>query len=177
MALIVEDGTARSDSNSFASVADADAFWLTRSDPAWAAASTTAKEAALVKAADYLGFAYRWRGVPSASSQALAWPRADVVDADDNDIASNVIPTAVKRAALLLAREALSVDLLTALSAAETVKKETVKLGDIEQTREYDRPASATGVRGFPHVDAVVSGLTVSEAAERSNRVVTLERR
>jgi hypothetical protein len=58
MAIIVHDGTATADYNSYASVAAADAFHVDRATSEWASADSAAKTAALIRATDYLDGAY-----------------------------------------------------------------------------------------------------------------------
>jgi hypothetical protein len=76
--LIVEDGTAKPDSESYISVADANIYHDARGNAAWAAVAD--KEAALRKATDYMVQAYRprWKGYRKDGAQALDWPRTFV---------------------------------------------------------------------------------------------------
>lgn len=80
MALIVEDGTGKSDAESYISVADADTYFSNRGNAAWADLTTEQKEQALRKATDYMVQAYRlrWKGVRKNTVQALDWPRSFV---------------------------------------------------------------------------------------------------
>jgi hypothetical protein len=80
MSLIVEDGTARSDSEAYISVTDADAYFAARGNTSWAALGTPAKEAALRNATEFMGQRYRlrWQGFRVLQTQALDWPRYEV---------------------------------------------------------------------------------------------------
>lgn len=80
MALIVEDGTGRVDSESFCTVAFADDYHTKRGNTAWAALDVPAKEANLRKATDYMEQVYRllWLGYRKLERQALSWPRDEV---------------------------------------------------------------------------------------------------
>lgn len=77
MALITETGSASADSESLASVADADGYFSNRGITTWATLSTGEKEQALRRGCDYLGMAYRGRlsGYRVNDVQALDWPR------------------------------------------------------------------------------------------------------
>lgn len=77
MALIVEDGTGLINSNSYASIAEADAYFLDRANTVWAALLTPAKTAALILAADYLRRTYGtlWAGYRRTGLQRMDWPR------------------------------------------------------------------------------------------------------
>lgn len=141
MALDVEDGTAKSTSESFASVAEADTYWTSRGNVAWAA-DTAAKEIALRKGSDYLEQKYRllWNGSRVNSTQALSWPRIGVV-VDGFDVPANLVPMEVKRATIELALRAVDGELLPdAVSGGGEVVRE--KLGDMEV--EY-APGTSSG--------------------------------
>ncbi|MEK7454733.1 MAG: DnaT-like ssDNA-binding protein [Pseudomonadota bacterium] len=64
MSIIVEDGTGIAGSNSYASVAEADAFHALRLNADWAAATDPQKVSALVRSTDYIRSAYRVCGAP-----------------------------------------------------------------------------------------------------------------
>lgn len=74
MALIVEDGTGRSDAEAYVSVADADAYHTAMGNTAWTGDAAT-KEAALRRATQYIDTQYTFKSSPLATGQRLAWPR------------------------------------------------------------------------------------------------------
>jgi hypothetical protein len=80
MSLIVEDGSARADSESYASVAQIDAYHSARGNAQWVALTSTEKEQAARRACDYLTQMYhtKWKGARARYDQALDWPRIDV---------------------------------------------------------------------------------------------------
>ncbi|HWH74773.1 MAG TPA: DnaT-like ssDNA-binding protein, partial [Methylibium sp.] len=80
MALEVEDGTAKSDAESYVSVAEASAYHSLRGNTLWATMSEGEMEAALRRATDYLVQTYRdqWAGYRATTTQALDWPREEV---------------------------------------------------------------------------------------------------
>lgn len=118
MALIVEDGTGKSDAEAFASVAYADTYHAARSTAAtWTARTTAEKEQDLREATDYLEAMYRnrWPGDRRTKDQSLAWPRANAYDTDDYLVASDSVPTEVQdataeAAGVLAGGESLLVD-------------------------------------------------------------------
>jgi hypothetical protein len=78
MTLTVEDGTARADAESYASVAFATAYHDARGNAAWdELGSDTLREQYLRKATDFMVGAYRerWAGYRVTATQALDWPR------------------------------------------------------------------------------------------------------
>ncbi len=140
--MIVEDGTGLATSDSYVSVAEADAYHAARANTAWAAALTAAKEAALVRATSALDGIYsaRWPGARSNETQALDWPRSTAWDRDGYPLV--LVPTAIKHATC----EAALVELVKsgALSAAlergGAVVRE--KVGPIETEYAGNAPAA-----------------------------------
>jgi hypothetical protein len=135
LTLIKEDGTGNADANSYASVADADAFHeghLYAS--AWMAATAEKKAAGLVMATRLIDAEYQFGGVKTTDSQALLWPRYRCVDPDrdpairvgrlmiwENWVPENLVPKNVVAATCELARELLIAD-RTAAPAGEGLK-------------------------------------------------------
>lgn len=133
MTIIVEDGTALAGAETYISVADADTYHAARGNTAWSALSEADKEAALRRAADYMLGVYRgrWKGVRVLGTQALDWPRADVV-VDGYLMPSNAVPAEVARACAELALRAASAALSPDLERG--IRRERV---DVIET-EYD---------------------------------------
>lgn len=141
MALIVETGTGSATAESFASVADADAYHLARGNSTWAALATGPKEIALRKATDFMGQRYAgdWSGERVYSTQALDWPRANVCR-DGFILSSATVPAEVIRACCELALKASTTALTVdegAQVVSETVGEISVSyaLGARQQTR------------------------------------------
>ena len=86
-------------SNSYGTLAEADAYFAARQSANWDG-SDSHKEMALIKATQFLDNVYRgrWVGQRLTRNQALAWPRAWVIDVDGFDVASDAIPKQVKYA-------------------------------------------------------------------------------
>lgn len=153
MALIVEDGTAKSDAESFISVTDADTYFSNRGNATWAALTTTQKEQNLRKGTDYMEQVYRerWKGVRATSSQALSWPRqyVEVEEAYYVDPASvyrafqtyyypsDEVPTQVKNACAEMAYKASSGELAPDIDRVTSREK----LGPMEvEYQDYGKP-------------------------------------
>lgn len=133
MAIVVEDGTAKSDAESYASVADADTYLAARGYTLWANEMSEAeKEQALRRATDYMEQAYttRWTGYRKTTTQALVWPRYDVPRPDVYDgrltsyVEDDVVPVEVRNACCLLAFKSASGELAPDLD--QPVIEETV---------------------------------------------------
>jgi hypothetical protein len=77
--LVVEDGTSKTDSNTYISLSDADAYFEGRLNAsAWTGADDATKNAGLVQAARILDQYVLWLGWLTDSDQAMAWPRAGI---------------------------------------------------------------------------------------------------
>lgn len=145
--------------NAYCDSAYADSYHSDRGNAAWAAATSEAKDAAIVRATGWLEREYygRWRGSLAADTQALSWPRAYVVDGEGRAVASDAIPAAIKSATAEVALVALSGSLESTPSerAAKRIKQ---KVGPIETETEY---APAVGLMGkAPFVAAMLRGMT-----------------
>ena len=94
MALNVETGSAASNSESYASVLQADVYFSVRGFLLWATLSTNEKEQALRRSTDYMQQAYRgrWYGARVNATQSLDWPRY-LVPFKDLIGAFNTVPT------------------------------------------------------------------------------------
>jgi hypothetical protein len=141
MTLIVEDGTARVDAESYASVAETSTYFQNRGQgDAWD--KIDEQEAALRLATTYMEEAYRmrWKQYRVTSTQALSWPRAWVTLPDAPYgygsqaayVPNNVVPKEVKQACMELALRAGTGDLAPDLERAAKVER----IGPIEV--QYD---------------------------------------
>ena len=111
LTLTVEDGTGLAASNSYATAAEGDTYHEAHVDAAvWEAATTSAKEKALVHATRTLDAMTRWLGDRKLSTQSLAWPRRNAAF-DGTAVSASVVPQPVKNATAELARLLLSSDI------------------------------------------------------------------
>lgn len=137
MSIVTEDGTGKSDAESFIALATATQYHADRGNTAWAAlASDALREQALRRATDYMEQTYgqKWKGARSTDAQALSWPRYDVC-ANGFDVDSDVVPVAVQRACAELALRAAAGELAPDLG--RLAKREKV---DVIET-EYESGA------------------------------------
>jgi hypothetical protein len=124
LTLIKEDGTGKPDSNSYAAVADGDAYHDAHLyASSWTNASTANKEKALVMATRLIDGFYQFSGFKRLSTQALQWPRRECRDPDNTGgvipgmvltygpyIDETKVPPTVLNAACELARELIKQD-------------------------------------------------------------------
>lgn len=131
MALIVEDGSGKADSESYMSVADSIEYHTKRGNVAWLGLTTAeAKERALRKATDYMTGTYRtsWKGQRLSQAQRLDWPRWDVC-VDGYPVSSTVVPPEVAGACAELALRVLTGE----LRPDEEAQVTEVKIGPITE--------------------------------------------
>lgn len=132
MSLIVETGEGLANANSYASIAEANAYFLERNDAEWAALTDSAKGASLINATEFLDstFADAYSGSKSTYEQALQWPRIDAIS-DRFDLASNIVPREIKIATYQMALRASRGKPLVA-DQSQRVKREKVDVLEIE---------------------------------------------
>lgn len=151
MALVTTAGAVNADS--YASLADATAYFTNRGIAEWTGTDTV-KENALRRATTYLDNQYRgrWVGVRVTETQALAWPRADgyrawttpLLDSDGFDIATNTIPTRVRDACLEAALLVVTgVTLEPRLERGGRVLSKTETIGPINESTTWESGSSA----------------------------------
>ena len=156
----------------YGTVNDADAYHLARGNAAWTG-TPAVKEAALVRASDYIDGRYRYktaagcwksmfRGVRAGGrTQTVEWPRFGAFDSEGNDIADDVIPDEIERAtyAAALVELVSPGSLSPEYVASGQVKRE--KVGPVEV--EYSGTATAGNMPPnrpvVPLVDDIIAGL------------------
>ena len=124
LTLIKEDGTGKADANSYANVADGDAYHYGHLyGTAWTGATADQKAAALVMASRLIDAEYQFNGLRTVGSQALQWPRVNCLDPDkapipvltsllllDPFVPASIVPKALVLATCEMARELLIAD-------------------------------------------------------------------
>lgn len=123
MAFTTEDGTIVAGANSYVTVAYADTYHDDRGNTSWTGTDAV-KQAALIKATDYVDQNYDFNGYIYDEDQALNWPRS-IFNADTDEI-----PDKLQQAVCMLALEALSEDLNPTLG--RNVKREKVDVIEVE---------------------------------------------
>ena len=140
MAFVVEDGTGLADATSYASVAEADAYFSDSGVATWTGIDAV-KQQALVRGTRALDgmYASAWPGRKVRGDQGLEWPRIDAVDMSGYTL--DEVPRAVKAATI----EAALVELLTpgalspSLDRGGAIIRE--KVGPIETEYASNAPA------------------------------------
>ncbi len=164
MSLVVEDGSIVDGAQSLASVAYADTYFTSRGNAVWAAAATESKEAALIRATDYL-CGLDWDGTTVRADQALCWPRSGMTDKDGWAVDINVVPDAVQRACCEMAVEALGGALTPSLDRGGKIASVAVP-GAVSVTYQPGAPAGKT----YPAIKALLRGLLINPYTVRLGR-------
>lgn len=169
MSIVVEDGTGLEDANSYASFAQFQAHFADRGG----AASTTQAdvEKALVKATDYMGIRFRWRGYRLTAEQALDWPRACVYGQPSFDEPGGVViegvPIEVTKACIEYANRALAGDLApdpTVSATGVAMVSTRRKVGPIETEDVFSGGiASSSTFKPYPAADRLLRNLVWPE--------------
>ncbi len=118
LTLSKEDGTGMAGANSYASVADGDAYFeghLYAS--AWTAATSDTKAAALVMATRLVDSQFQFNGYRAHETQALQWPRGDLEDDKGENLDEDTIPVRLKNATAELACYLIESDTTAALAS------------------------------------------------------------
>jgi len=154
MALVIEDGTQKTDAESYSDVPDADTYtskWHDDSD--WTAATTAAKERALLKGTRYVD-SHKFIGQVTDPDQALSWPRAWLGSIDGKVITSEEIPTEIKHAAIEAARRVIAGENLFVDYDGGTVRSESKSVGSLSIGTTYSSAKSAG--KKFQEIDALL---------------------
>jgi hypothetical protein len=110
MALIKEDGSIVPGANSYADIADADAFQTDRGRQGWLDADPTVQDAALGRATDYIDgrWELQFAGKPIGDVQDLAYPRKGVrYPATGNPFPEDEVPEDIVTATILYADQVI----------------------------------------------------------------------
>lgn len=162
MALVLEDGSGVADADTWILEAETTDYWTARNLTEWLSAETIDREAAIRMAADYMMIVYRWPGQPATLQQRLPWPRVGV-PSGASVFPSNAIPSQVISAQMVLAVEALRVNLLAKPAPAERqLIEETKSAKGFSKTQKWSTPSvdELSGLMRFPVADQILTGLT-----------------
>lgn len=163
MALTVETGSASSSSESYASVAFGDTYVTNYlgNDSDWASAAEGDKENALRVATFYIDNRYRgrWKGTPTSTDQALAFPRIGLYDENGYAITSSTIPIVLQRATVEMAKRYLE-----AVDLEPDVLREDAGIAAISERFDvFSESVKYVGARPVAHqfakIDRMLSGL------------------
>jgi len=144
--------------DTYATLAEADAYATARSWSDWALLTDAAKEARLIEAAVYLDTSYAWKGTITATAQVMAWPRTGVIDGEGRTIASDAYPSRLKDAQTELAR--LATETLVTNDATGEVK--AIQAGAVSIT--FKDAQTVNEAAKYRTIDRLLTGLFTSRA-------------
>lgn len=176
MALIKEDGTIVAGANSYADEADADAFQTDRGRQAWLDATTEVKEAALIRATDYIEgrWALLFAGSPLGDVQTLSWPRRDVYYVrtgnpfPQDEVPGDIVDATIQYANQIIGPEGDDLATMTELSitpeldnTGQAITRKREKVDVLEEETEYSGAHGSGSValrtiRPIPDADRMV---------------------
>ncbi len=167
MALTPEDGTGLANADALVDLATVDAYHTALGSAAWTGTDAI-KEEAIRRASNFLNTSFSWKGYPiNGRTQAMSWPRHDVVDRNGYSVASDEVPIEIKNATAEVAlRELTTPGTMTPdVTPSEAVKRAKAGPADVEFANyrtdaEASRPILLI-------VRDMVSGLTDSTAGSR----------
>ncbi len=153
MALVVEDGSGVATANSYIPRAFADTHHADRNATAWEDFTDPEKDAAIIRATDYIDkrFGRRFIGIRRQKEQALEWPRLDAFD-DDGFIMSGVdeVPRQLQKALAEYALRAALCGILApdplppvpkqSMESGETARDTDVVTGEVIRKRDKVGP-------------------------------------
>ena len=148
MALVIEDGTGLTNSESYVDESYVDAYFLKRGNTEWN--SITNKESRIVLAMDFIENNYTYLGTKLVSTQSLSFPR--FVDGE-----TVMPPLSLKSAVCELALKSNSGDLLQ--DTSKTTIRE--KVGTLEV--EYD--ANQDDLTSYNYVNKLLAPYLVSTSS------------
>lgn len=156
MALIIEDGTGKTDATSYVTLAEIRAYATERGVTTIPAVDADA-EVLAIKAVDYLeAVRDKYKGYKAGETQALQWPREDVY-IDGYYFSSTDIPQELKDAQCQLCIEAVTED-LQPNGGGRTITKEKV---DVIET-EYAARGAVADYTTFTKVEALLEPILTS---------------
>ena len=172
MSLVIEDGTAKTNAEAWATVVAADAYYTGFGGPSgWADLTEAQKEVKLRVGARYLKSKYegQWRGRKLDEDQSLPWPRAWAVDNDGFMWESDEIPAELVNANILAAFKAVADDLMPDVDDAGPVVEKSVRVGPISESTKY--AGSASQLREYTSIFFELKSLLEPRGASKLRRV------
>lgn len=159
--MVVEDGKALNNSDSYVCIAFADDYFLSRGFSSWQELSDEEKEVALVNATDFIDNSFQWKGRKVSQEQGLSFPRENLVD--NNGFTVEGVPLKVKQAVCEAIRINNSGNLYEEEDANGVVVSE--KIGGLSFT--YDVSKRKENTR-YDSINKRLKGLYVEKRSSRA---------
>lgn len=165
--LIVETGTGVANANTYIDATYANTYFTLYGNSDWSG-DDTAKETALVQAAQSLDLLYgpRYASATSSSTQTLLWPRAAFYDRNGNLRSSTSIPEELKKAQAELALGILTgaVSATPEPKATNNIKESSEKVGELQVSYKYTGPIQGESYEGYRKIDLLLWSIVKSDS-------------
>lgn len=158
MALVLETGAGLNNSNSYVSVAEADAYFSQFDNQDWQGLNS-AKESALIKAtkAVDLLFGARYKSTVYSQEQSLLFPRYPFYINQRQFISSTGIPKMLKEACSEVALKSINdEEIFPNLTASSNIKSENFSLGPISESVTYNGAVTNETLEGFYKIELIL---------------------
>jgi hypothetical protein len=144
--------------DSYATLAELDAYWLARGNTLWAAATDANREIYAIKATDFIARNYRFRGTREFRAQRLHFPCIEAYDSDGHQFGDVEAPDAVKEAEAIVADVILAgvIDLDGIITGDIAITKQKVDVIEVE----YDSTLKLKGAAQLSHVSLLLGPYT-----------------
>ena len=160
---VVEDGNGLSDANSYVSIVYADDYFSARGVTSWNTLSDSEKESALIKGTDYINSVFDWNGKKSSKTQALAFPRSNLVDTDGYEVEG--VPDKLKMAVCIASQMASEgTDLYQVSQSNGAVTSEHI--GQISFT--YDTAQKVEDCTLYESINSLLRGLYIDKSNKQA---------
>lgn len=176
MTLTVETGTGSATADAFVSVETCDAYCEAQGLTDWTSATRSPAdddEAAIRRATTWLSNSFSWKGTRlNGRSQALAWPREDVVDEEGEEVATDELPAELVNACCIAAayERANPGGLTPTVTLTDRVKRE--KVGPLEVEYVANAPDAESARPVLTLVRDMIAGLLATGSNSLVGRAV-----
>lgn len=151
MAIVVEDGTGKTDAESYLSISDLGTYWAKYGYSA-GTLTEAQKEALVIRATNIIDYNFQFDGIPTSTTQALSFPRTGCYTKNGNIIASNVIPDKLKNAVAELAYYLTTQDFVSVQE--DNIASESY--GVVSKTYRVTNTTGFFGSKRVPMVDLLL---------------------
>jgi len=160
--MVIEDGTGKTDSNSYVSVTFADNYFSSRGFSSWEELEDEDKEILLIKATDFIDNIFQWNGKKKTYEQALNFPRENLID--NNGYVITDIPVNLKQA-VCEAVEVLVNGSSLFQSASENGAVTSEKIGELSFTYDVSQKVKDTTL--YDSINTRLRGLFCDKSKTR----------
>lgn len=159
--LIIEDGSGVPSANSYISLAYADQYAVNRNYTSWIGLTDYEKNAAIIKAMDYVDSIFDWKGTKMHKYQPLNFPRRNIIDNDGFDYTGE-IPEQLKRAiceAAFYVQDQYTLYTTHSADGALKVDRKKADVAEIEKQYFSNKEVVIDWTSTFQSLDTMLKGL------------------